>query len=187
MSEMATHYVEELRRELRRLPEAERNDAVREIESHIAEAQANGDPVAAVLARLGPARALAGAYVADFYFDAPHRRWAFDWALVRAAAFLLGSGFVSLIVIPLLATTAVTFGLTALATPAIGALQLAGLLPDNQGLVYWGEPVARDLILPMVFVTASVCAAIAWGSYRLLRGYARAVLAGYRKLRPAAA
>jgi uncharacterized membrane protein len=184
---MSTRYLAELRHELRRLPEADRDDAVREIESHIAEAEANGEPAAAVLARLGSARTLAGAYVADFYLQAPHQAWSFDWALVRVSAYLVGSGVVSLIVVPFLAIMAATFGLTALVTPGVGLLQLAGLIPDNQGVVYWGEPVAREWVLPLTLTTGFVCAALAWAAYRLLRRYATAVLAGYRKLRPSAA
>ena len=61
MDDAAERYLDELRRNLRPLPEEERSDAVREIESHIAEGQADGRPTAAVLAGLGDARTLARA------------------------------------------------------------------------------------------------------------------------------
>jgi uncharacterized membrane protein len=41
MDDAAERYLDELRRNLRPLPEAERSDAVREIESHIAEGRAD--------------------------------------------------------------------------------------------------------------------------------------------------
>ncbi len=53
MDDATERYLDELRRNLRPLPEEERSDAVREIESHIAEGQADGRPTAAVLAGLG--------------------------------------------------------------------------------------------------------------------------------------
>src|SRR5439155_10961116 len=59
-------YLDELRRHLTRLPQAERDDAVQEIESHIADARAAGMPLAAILARLGTAPSLARAYEADY-------------------------------------------------------------------------------------------------------------------------
>ena len=55
MDDAAKRYLEELRRNLNPLPEDERSDAVREIESHIAEGQAHGRPTASVLAGLGDA------------------------------------------------------------------------------------------------------------------------------------
>jgi F-type H+-transporting ATPase subunit beta len=64
-------YLDQLRRLLEHLPQAERDDAVREIESHIAEAHAAGMPVAAILARLGEAAALARAYESDYLLQQP--------------------------------------------------------------------------------------------------------------------
>ena len=58
MDDATERYLDELRRNLRPLPEDERSDAVREIESHIAEGQADGRPTAAVLATFGARRGL---------------------------------------------------------------------------------------------------------------------------------
>jgi hypothetical protein len=60
MDDAAERYLEELRRNLKPLPEDERSDAVREIESHIAEGQADGRPTASVLAAAFAALAWAG-------------------------------------------------------------------------------------------------------------------------------
>jgi F-type H+/Na+-transporting ATPase subunit beta len=64
-------YLDELRRHLVRLPEPEREDAVKEIESHIAHARQAGLPLAAILARLGEAPLLGHAYQADYFLQQP--------------------------------------------------------------------------------------------------------------------
>ena len=64
-------YLDELRRLLSRLPQAERDDAVKEIGAHISEARRAGLPLAAVLARLGDAALLARAYEADYLLAQP--------------------------------------------------------------------------------------------------------------------
>ena len=86
MDDAAERYLDELRRNLRPLPEEERSDAVREIESHIAEGQSDGRPTAAVLAGLGDARTLARAYVADYHIRTPR-----GGALGSVARFVLSS------------------------------------------------------------------------------------------------
>jgi len=62
-------YLDVLRASLTGLPEADRDDAVREIESHIALARADGLPLAAILARLGDPRALARAYETNYLLE----------------------------------------------------------------------------------------------------------------------
>jgi F-type H+/Na+-transporting ATPase subunit beta len=64
-------YLDALRLHLARLPEPERDDAVREIDTHIQDARAAGLAVAAVLARLGDPRTLALAYESDFLLRQP--------------------------------------------------------------------------------------------------------------------
>ena len=64
-------YLDELRRLLERLPVHEREDAVQEIGSHIAEARRAGMPLAAVLGRLGEPALLAKAYESDYFLQQP--------------------------------------------------------------------------------------------------------------------
>jgi F-type H+-transporting ATPase subunit beta len=64
-------YLDELSRRLIRLPDAERNDAVQEIGSHIAEARRAGMPLAAILGRLGEPSLLARAYESDYLLQLP--------------------------------------------------------------------------------------------------------------------
>jgi F-type H+-transporting ATPase subunit beta len=64
-------YLDALSRQLGRLPAAEREDAVREIAAHIADAQQGGLPLAAILARLGEPALLARAYESDYLLQQP--------------------------------------------------------------------------------------------------------------------
>lgn len=66
---METHSNDYLRRfyeALDFMPEEERVDAVREIESSIADGMAGGQPEAVILARLGNPRKLAKAYQSEY-------------------------------------------------------------------------------------------------------------------------
>ena len=62
-------YLDVLRTSLSRLPDADRDDAVREIEAHIAHARTDGLPLVAVLARLGDPCRLGQAYEANYLLE----------------------------------------------------------------------------------------------------------------------
>jgi uncharacterized membrane protein len=184
MDDAVERYLDELRRNLGPLPEAERSDAVREIESHIAEGRADGRPTEAVLAGLGDARTLARAYVADYHLRVPR-----EGALGSVARFVLasvlvsGTGLLSLFVVPLLALLTALAGLLAVATPVLGVLRTFGVegieMGDSGG---WQVPIMWSI--PASLALAAAFAVLAWVGYKLLRGYLWLVLAGYRKLLP---
>ena len=184
MDDAAERYLDEMRRNLRPLPEDEPSDAVREIESHIAEGQADGRPTAAVLAGLGDAKTLAKAYVADYHLRVPR-----DGALgsvsrfVLSSVFVSGTGVLSLFVVPVLALLTFLAGLLAVVTPVLGVLRTFGVpgivMGDSGG---WEVPTLWSFPASLVF--AATCAILAWAGYKLLRGYLRLILAGYRRLLP---
>jgi uncharacterized membrane protein len=184
MDDAAERYLDELRRNLRPLPEDERSDAVREIESHIAEGQADGRPAEAVLAGLGDARTLARAYVADYHLREPR-----NGALGSVSRFLVssvfvsGTGLLSLFVVPLLALLTSLAGLLAVASPVLGVLRTFGVpgivMGDSGG---WQVPILWSF--PASVALGVAFAVLAWAGYKLLRGYLRLVLAGYRRLLP---
>jgi uncharacterized membrane protein len=184
MDDATERYLEELRRNLKPLPEAERSDAVKEIESHIAEGQADGRPTEAVLAGLGDAKALARAYVADYHLRVP-REGALGTVgrLVLSSAFVSGTGLLSLFVVPLLAVFTALAGLMAVVSPVLGVLRTFGVpgivMGDSGG---WQVPIMWSF--PASLALAVVFAVVAWVGYMVLRGYLRLVLAGYRKLLP---
>jgi F0F1-type ATP synthase alpha subunit len=68
-SAASQRYLDVLRASLAGLPAPDRDDAVREIESHIALAYADGLPMAAILARLGDPRLLARAYETNYLLE----------------------------------------------------------------------------------------------------------------------
>src|SRR5215203_4159554 len=168
MDDSAERYLDELRRNLRPLPEDERSEAVREIESHIAEGQADGRPTAAVLAGLGDAKTLARAYVADYHLRAPRGG-------------VLGS--VSRFVLSMLALLTSLSGLLTVVTPVLGVLRTFGVhgivMGDAGG---WQVPILWSF--PASVALGVAFAVLAWAGYKLLRGYLWLVLAGYRRLLP---
>jgi uncharacterized membrane protein len=182
MDDSAERYLDELRRNLRPLPEDERSEAVREIESHIAEGQADGRPTAAVLTGLGDARTLARAYVADYHLRVPRNGALGSVArFVLSSVFVSGTGLLSLFVVPTLALLTFLAGLLAIATPILGVLRTFGVpgivMGDSAG---WEVPVMWSF--PASVVLAAAFAVLAWAGYKLLRGYLLLVLAGYRRL-----
>jgi len=184
--EMAQRYLAELRRHLRALPETERDDASREIASHLAESQTAGQPVSAVLGRLGEPAELARSYLADYYLrSAPRGRWD---ALRREGARLgltLGAGVASVILVPFLGMAAVTLALAAVLSPLLGVVRTFGaswiVLGSSTG---WQVPYAWSF--PVLVGLGIVCAVLAWGAARLLQLYVSVVLAGYRRVLPSA-
>jgi uncharacterized membrane protein len=184
MDEAAERYLKELRRNLRALPEDERSEAVLEIESHIAEGRADGRPTAAVLAGLGDARTLGRAYVADYHLRVP-REGALGPVLrfVLSSVFVSGTGLLSLFVVPMLALITALSGLLAVASPILGILRTFGVpgivMGDSGG---WQVPIVWSF--PASLVLGAGFAILAWAGYKLLRGYLRLVLAGYRRYLP---
>jgi uncharacterized membrane protein len=184
MDEAAERYLDELSRNLRPLPEAERSDAVREIESHIAEGRADGRPTTAVLAGLGDAKTLARAYVADYHLREPRAGALGSVArFVLSSVFVSGTGLLSLFVVPMLALLTSLAGLLAVASPVLGVLRTFGVpgivMGDSDG---WQVPTLWSF--PASLVLAAAFAILAWAGYKLLRGYLWLVLAGYRRLLP---
>lgn len=184
MDDAAKRYLDELRRNLGPLPEAERSDAVREIESHIADGATDGRPTASVLAGLGDARTLARAYVADYHFRVP-RGGALGRVsrFVLSSAFVSGTGLLSLFVVPLLALLTSLAGLLAVWMPVLGVLRtfgIPGIVMGGPG--EWQVPTLWSF--PASVALGAAFAVLAWAGYKLLRGYLRLVLAGYRRLLP---
>lgn len=184
MDDAAERYLNELRRNLGPLPDDERSDAVREIESHIAEGKADGRPTASVLAGLGDARTLGRAYVADYHLREPRSGGLGSVSrFVLSSVFVSGTGLLSLFVVPLLALLTSIVGVLAVATPVLGILRTLGVpgivMGDAGG---WQVPTLWSF--PASLALAAGFAVLAWAGYRLLRGYLRLVLAGYRRLLP---
>jgi uncharacterized membrane protein len=120
---MVAQYLATFRNGLKGAPQPERDECVREIESHIAEAQAAGEPVGAILYRLGPADRLAKAYRAELTLSSGNGH--FVWRFFAVLGVLITASIPSMIIIPLLlglGLGGVTGGIVAIVIACIPAL-----------------------------------------------------------------
>ena len=96
-----------------------------------------------------------------------------------SSVFVSGSGLLSLFVVPFLTLLTIL----AVAMPVLGILRTFGMagiaMGDSGG---WQVPILWSFAASLVL--AAAFAVLAWAGYKLLRGYLRLVLAGYRKLLP---
>ncbi len=136
-----------------------------------------------MLAGLGDARTLARAYVADYHLRVPRERALGSARFALSSVFVSGSSILGLVVVPLLALLTILAGLLAVATPVLGILRTFGVpgivMGDAGG---WQVPIMWSF--PASVALGVACAVVAWAGYKVLRGYLRLVLAGYRKLLP---
>jgi uncharacterized membrane protein len=93
-------YLSTLRDRLKGAPAAERDELVREIDSHIAEAHAAGEPIGQILYRLGPPERLAKAYRAELTLSSGQGH--FVWRFFAVLGVLITASIPSMIIIPLL-------------------------------------------------------------------------------------
>lgn len=172
-------YLDQLELGLRTLPDAERTEIVREINSHIAEAVNSGRSLAEVLERLGPADRLARAFMAESILGGPGRPWR-KW--LAAAIIVAGSSAAGLFLIPFLAIFGLLF-------PVAGALGIVG----NTLYLIYGEAAAVGLprtdfpswnqpgwpqVIGIFIQLASIVLGL--GALRLLKGYILFVIKSVR-------
>ncbi|MBI2874884.1 MAG: DUF1700 domain-containing protein [Firmicutes bacterium] len=175
-------YLETLRSGLNRLPEEERNDLVREIKSHIADAVSAGVPEAEVLQKLGPAKRLARAYTADALIS---RRTPGGNRLTRWFA-LIGLAFTasvpSMFIVPFLSAVgiALTIGGIAAIGGSILALFFPSLIPVPP-LTPWNAPYLPNLALIVMGLVMGTGGVLALAALRL---YILALAALVRKVVP---
>lgn len=166
MTALSKAYLDKLYEGLKKMPESERLDAVREIESHISDAVSNGQPEAAVIARLGDPRKLAKAYYSEYITQGPPLsiRNAFG-----AIAFYCTTGLLSIMIVPVLATVAYGFGLCTV-------LLLLGSFARTLGFS-WISMQIGDYVVPTQWsfvvglAMGAIIGGIAFGSWKLLKLY----------------
>lgn len=120
---LVERYLASFRDGLKGAPQAERDEFVREIESHIAEAQAAGEPIGAILYRLGPADRLAKAYRAELTLNSGNSN--FIWRFFAVLGVLITVSIPSMIIIPLLLGLGIGFsvgGVAAIVFASVPAL-----------------------------------------------------------------
>ena len=121
---LVERYLSRLQEGLKSVPPADRDEIVRDIRSHIAEATASGTPLESVLTTLGPAEALARAYAVELVLNpAPGRP-----PISGSQRFFTLAGILALTSIPTMVVT-VTLGSMGVAFVASGlAVFVAGIV-----------------------------------------------------------
>jgi uncharacterized membrane protein len=178
MDERTTRYLGELERELRKLPARDREDALREIRSHLQEASESGTPSPVTLARLGSPRNLAAAYMGD-YLSA--RESSLPTRALRVAAvgaYVFGTTFSSLFVVPILAASAFIFGIAGVVTPILGLMRTFGATWIQMDVP--GHSIPTSLSFPAALVIGVVSIGIAALSVAALRLYLQLLVGSFR-------
>ncbi len=176
-------YLQQFERALRGLPESERQDALREIGSHLEDQLAAGTDVDIALARLGQPDTLAKFYLATYHLErlSGSSRTAAPSlpSVLPAMAFFASASLGGLFVIPVLALFLFVFSLIAVVLPIAGIARAFGA---PWALITGpGGPVPIGWAIPLTIAVGLVSAAIAWGCLWLLRLYITLTSKVYRK------
>lgn len=153
------------------LPDEARHEMVREIRSHIAEALLAGRDPAEVLEKLGPADRLAAAYRAELLM---HRRPPTGGVVrqIGLLSALAGTSLVSFIVITVLFSVGLGFGLSGLAVFLAGvALPVIPASAINTPFTY---EETRVILMIVGAVCLAVGVAAGWGLWAYVRFAGRA-------------
>lgn len=174
-------YLEKLNRYLEKLPDEERMDAVMEIESHIAEGIAKGQPEAVILSRLGDPRKLAKAYRSEHLMG--HLKVKSFRDVLAQIGFYCTTGLLSVMVIPVLATIAYGFGLCAILMLIAGILRTFGATWINMGFGP-GMEVPAEYSIVVSVVAGGIIGGIAFFSWIGLKKYLVFLSTQYRQSLP---
>lgn len=163
------------------LPEEERVDAVREIESSIADGMASGQPEAVILARLGNPRKLAKAYQSEYMMG--RGRSLSLKSLWQMVTFYCTTGLLSIMIIPILATIAYGFGFSAVMILLAGVIRSFGVPWINMNLGN-GYEVPYAWSIPFALLFSLFIGGIAFISRKYLLIYMKFLSRQYSRLIP---
>src|SRR5687767_14090231 len=122
-------YLSRLEEGLTLMPPPDREEVVRDIRSHIAEATAAGTPLDSVLTTLGPAETLARAYAVELVLNPPPGRppmSGFERFFALAAMLTLTS-IPTLVIVVTLGAVGISFVASGFAVFAVGIVDAAGI------------------------------------------------------------
>ncbi|TMV50131.1 DUF1700 domain-containing protein [Paenibacillus mesophilus] len=182
MSPLTRAYLEQLEHHLRKLPEEERLDAVREIESHIIEALSNGQREGDVLTKLGDPKKLAKAFRNEHYLLRGSKR-SFGEVLAMIG-FYCTTGLLSVMVVPVLATIAYGFGFCTILILLAGVIRTFGVSWINMDVAP-GVSVPYEWSMVFSLVVGGIVGSIAYISRKYLRKYLSFLSEQYRRVLPA--
>jgi uncharacterized membrane protein len=178
MDERTTRYIGELERELKKLPARDREDALREIRSHLQEASDSGIPSRLTLSRLGSPRNLAAAYMGDYLLARESSLPTRGLRVAAVGGFAFGTTFSSLFVVPTLAASAIAFGIAGVVTPILGLMRTFGATWIQMDIP--GHSIPTALSFPVALVIGVLCIGIAALSVAALRRYLQLLVRTFR-------
>ena len=163
-------YIKILNENLSRLPAAQKEDILKEIDQHINDALANGEKEEAVLSRLGDPKLLARACAAEYYVAKNN--------FLKALPFLMSTAFSGLFIVPFLACSLIGFGAGAVVSTVAGIMRFLGAAWIPMTFLYM--PVPQVWSIPFALMIALVFALIAFLSGKCLLKYCKRVISGYK-------
>ena len=172
---LVERYLSRLQEGLKSMPPADREEVVRDIRSHIAEAVAAGSTLDSVLTTLGPADVLARAYTVELLLHPPPGRP----PMSGSQRFFALAGILALTSIPTLVVT-VTLGSMGVAFVASGlAVFLAGVV-DAMGIsLPFMDGPASDVHPALAIAAGPALFAIGllalWALYKYLKWFGRTI------------
>jgi uncharacterized membrane protein len=126
---IVSQYIAALKADLGGLNETDRAEVVRDIESHISEAVAAGQPLDRVLGSLGSAGSLARAYTVELLIKKPSAFKAPGNRALRIAGLVLVGGVPTIVAFAVFGLVGVTFSFTGVVLFLAGKAALAEALP----------------------------------------------------------
>jgi uncharacterized membrane protein len=172
---LVERYLSRLEDGLKLMAPADREEVVRDIRSHIAEAVAAGSTLDSVLTALGPADVLARAYAVELVLNpAPGRppMSAFQ-RFVTLAGILALTSIPTLVIVVTLGAVGISFITSGFAVLAAGIVDALGItLPFMNGPASDVHPAIAIAIGPVLFVLGMVSL---WGLSKYLKWLARTV------------
>ncbi|MEC0242574.1 DUF1700 domain-containing protein [Paenibacillus dokdonensis] len=181
ISSYGRSYLEKLNQYLEKMPDAERLDAVMEIESHITEGIANGQSETVILSRLGDPRKLARAYRSEHMAGLNHVKSFKD--VLSMIGFYCTTGLLSIMVIPILATVAYGFGFSTILIILGGILRTFGATWITMNLGP-GMEIPAEYSMVFSVVLGAIVGGIAYFSWKGLKKYLAFLSEQYRRSLP---
>lgn len=172
---LVERYLSRLQDGLKLMPPADREEVVRDIRSHIAEATAAGTPLESVLTTLGPAEVLARAYAVELVLNpAPGRPPMSGFQRFFALAGILAlTSIPTLVIVVTLGAVGVSFVASGFVVFAAGIIDLLDIsLPFIEDPISDVHPAFAVAIGPVLIVLG---AAALTGLSKYLRWLARTV------------
>lgn len=181
MGETVNRYLNELKRNLASMPKVEREDAVNEIRSHIAESLANGKAATAILSDLGDAKTLSRAYLSDYHLQKVNQKKNI-LHFIKSSLFFASTGFASILIVSFFGFLGFITGVFSILMPVFGVMRTFGA---KNIFVLWGETQVPSLLgIPTGILLGLIFGFITWYIVNLLRGYFRMITKGYQALLP---